>query len=591
MENGSMIEKIRLQKFKRFKDHTIDLKSQGITVLAGGNNSGKSSLLHAIAIWEFCKLILKVEKGPEALLAASGGQGLGVSADEFLPIALPSLKHLWTNLKSQKEGTDTDGYNLKISCFWTLNSVEKHLEIGLSLANDRLFIKVTSSNIAENEHIPTAAYLPTFAGILERESKVSLAERRKLVGKGLAGSVLRNLILEIYEKNKKERERLKKGRTKISNRDLKILKGTDPYELLLRNIRDIFRTGLRIKDFNDLYHTYIKIDSYKGEYTDRRVFKKYPKYNPRDLMVEGSGFLQWLNVFSLSLNPEINILLLDEPDAHLHPSLQFKMIEELDAISRTAQKQVLIATHSSEIIKSIKPMQIMQIGTTIKYLNTESQKVGLLAGIGAEYSPQLDKLKRTKKVLFVEGEIDYKFLKRAGEIIDSPISEEIIPWITATGHKERKHLFVELSKEIPGLRGLSIRDRDDEPVATVDESLRDKIHTNGDTSLYYCKWKRRNIESYLVIPAVIAKVSNKTENDVREYIAEKFGLAIPSNFLEHNVPEAIIRANGKNILIENGDNLCSHFDISRYSIINALTKNDLCADIQKMVHNINDHFA
>lgn len=39
-------------------------------------------------------------------------------------------------------------------------------------------------------------------------------------------------------------------------------------------------------------------------------------------MVEGSGFLQWLSVYTLALNPSINVLLLDEPDAHLHTTLQ-----------------------------------------------------------------------------------------------------------------------------------------------------------------------------------------------------------------------------------------------------------------------------
>ena len=583
-----MIKKIELIKFKKYKKQTILLKPKGITILAGGNNSGKSTLLHAIAIWEFCKLIIELEKGKKALLQDNKEQGLGVSADEFLPIAIPTLKHLWTNLKTQKEGDDIDGYNLKINCFWNNNEIEKFLEISLSLANDRLFIKVTKSNLSEEDYIPTAAYLPTFAGILEKENKVSLAERRKFIGKGLAGSVLRNLLLELNEKSKKKRIELKAGRTKIPTKQLRKFKETDPYELLIQNIGTLFKTGIRIKDFNDLYHTAIRIDSYKGVYTDRGVFKKHHSYNYRDLMVEGSGFLQWLNVFTLSLNPEIDIVLLDEPDAHLHPSLQIDMINELKKLGKN--KQILIATHSSEIIKYVEPETILNISNSPKYLREEKQKVGLLAGIGSEYSPLLDKLKKTKKVLFIEGEIDIEFLKIVGELINQKISDDIVFWITPTGHKERKYLFNELKKEIPGLKGFSIRDRDDEPINTVDVNLNDKTHSNQDADLKLMKWKRRNIESYLIIPSIISNISGNELDAVNEHLANIFAIAIPDNYTASEVPDVLLQLDGKDILKENENSIEKAYNVSRRDIIKKLTMEHLCDDLKTMVNEINQHF-
>ncbi len=584
-----MIKKIELTKFKKYKNKTILLKPKEVTILAGGNNSGKSTLLHAIAIWEFCKLILELEKGKKSLLQNNREQGLGISADEFLPIAIPTLKHLWTNLKTQKEGTDIDGYNLKIKCYWDNNVYEeKYLEISLSLANDRLFIKVTNSNLDESDYIPTAAYLPTFAGILEKENKVSLAERRKYIGKGLAGSVLRNLLLELSDNNKQKRIKLKEGKSKIPTKKLKEFKNTDPYELLIQNIRTLFKTGIRIKDFNDLYHTSIRIDSYKGDFTDKGVFKKHSSYNYRDLMVEGSGFLQWLNVFTLSLNPDIDIILLDEPDAHLHPSLQIDMINELKKIGK--DKQILIATHSSEIIKYVEPDAILNINNSPKYLSEEKQKVGLLAGIGSEYSPLLDKLKKTRKVLFVEGKIDYDVLKTVSELIDEKLSDDIACWITSTGHKERKHLFNELKKEIPGLIGFSIRDRDDEAINTVDEVLNDKTHSNLDADLKLKKWKRRNIESYLIIPNLIASISGHQLDDIRQHLANNFAIAIPDNYTVSNVPETLLQLDGKNVLKENENSIERRFNITRKEIIEKLTTEHLCEDLIIMVREINQHF-
>ena len=49
-----MIKSITLTNFKKYKDKTINLKD-GVTLLVGGNNEGKSTILHALAVWEFCK--------------------------------------------------------------------------------------------------------------------------------------------------------------------------------------------------------------------------------------------------------------------------------------------------------------------------------------------------------------------------------------------------------------------------------------------------------------------------------------------------------------------------------------------------------
>ena len=65
------------------------------------------------------------------------------------------------------------------------------------------------------------------------------------------------------------------------------------------------------------------------------------RYNTRDLMVEGSGFLQWLSVFALATDPDLDVLLLDEPDAHLHPSLQEQLLDSLRDVATATGKQML----------------------------------------------------------------------------------------------------------------------------------------------------------------------------------------------------------------------------------------------------------
>lgn len=211
-----MITKLTFHRFKQFKDQKFELQPIGITLIAGGNNSGKSSILHGLAVWQFCKTAIEMERGLEIFNAPAVGsrQGLGLGDDEFSPVNVPSLNHLWTNLKSRKE-TEPDGYTLKIGCEWDSNNGPRRLEFGLALANDRLFVKVTDSNLQKDDQIPRVAYLPPFAGITDREMRLPGAIRRRRIGEGLAGAVLRNLLLDMYEQNTAERMRLRAEKTKI----------------------------------------------------------------------------------------------------------------------------------------------------------------------------------------------------------------------------------------------------------------------------------------------------------------------------------------------------------------------------------------
>jgi hypothetical protein len=186
-----MIKSIRLTRFKKYKNQEFYIHAAGISLLVGGNNSGKSTLIHALSVWEFCKMILIHEKGRKILNESEilGAEGLGMSAEDFLPLAVPSLNHLWTNLKTQLSPSEKQqwkdqfpGYILRIDCIWDYKEqVNKQLEIGLSLVNDRLFIRVTSSNIQDGDYIPTVVYLPTFAGVLPKENKATIVRDWKRI--------------------------------------------------------------------------------------------------------------------------------------------------------------------------------------------------------------------------------------------------------------------------------------------------------------------------------------------------------------------------------------------------------------------------
>ncbi len=576
-----MIRRVELTRFKRFTNSNFDLHESGITFLAGGNNSGKSTLLQAIAVWEFCRLVLENERGREMLSAGHVGQGLGLSDDEFSPVAVASLKHLWTNLKSQIP--KQDGYSLSIKVTWTNAGVDKHLRMSLALTNDRLFVKASSSNLDNTDTLPTVAYLPPFAGIAQRENKMTGAERRGLIGRGLAGGVIRNLLLDMFDTNLKERAQLKEGRSKIKSSDLKRLRERDPWEVLQATMGRLFGMQLIVEPFNDLFHSYIRVNVAKGK-LDGTTFTRYPAFNPRDLMAEGSGFLQWLSVYALALSPTTQTLLLDEPDSHLHPSLQAQLIEALDEIIATTGKQVLMATHSTEILRNADHSQILAFkGSSAKYLDQDEHKVSLFIGLGSEYAPKIDPLRKCKRMLIVENQSDAKLLAVWARQLGLDWPNNLVVWPWTGGATERKHLYSQLKAEIPELVAVSLRDRDDMALGQIDpNTLSDRSHHSGDADFHLKVWRRRHIENYLLWPEAIARAAGADLADVVALMAEH-ALIVPANFVSRDVAEAMVDARGKEIVQEDARSLKSVFKVQPRDIAGAMLPAEVPEDVRYVI--------
>lgn len=581
---GLMITHVGFHRFKQFKEGSLDLHP-GVSLLAGGNNAGKSTILHGLAIWEFCRTAIRMERGPEAFLADYSGQGLGLGDDEFSPITVPSLRHLWSNLKTQKD-EEPDGYTLKIRCDWDDAGADRYLEFGLALSNDRLFVKPVNSNLSAADHIPRPAYVPPFAGMTDREMRTSGAIRRRRIGEGLAGAVLRSILLDMYERNLAERSQLRGDRTKISDSDLRVLRQSDPWELLQQYLRTTFGAELVITPFREEYHSYIQIEVVKGV-TDGYKLKRHAGYSKRDLMVEGSGFLQWLSVLALANDPDIDILLLDEPDAHLHPSLQEQLLDVLREITAESGKQILLATHSSEILRSAEPSDIMHIRNGGgRYLREEHQKVAMLAGMGTEYAPKVDKAKRTKRILFVEGRSDLPILKSLASKLGIDWPEAWTEWTSSRSQKERRQLYLAFTEEIPDLRVLSLRDRDDEPAETVGPDLVDNPAPTVP-EFHPRRWRRRYIESYLIWPPAIAAAAGLTEQQVRQHLTDHHGISVGARFVDSDAPQALLDVRGKQVLKAVGSSaILGQFDVSALQVASEMDAQAIPADIKTFLDDL-----
>ena len=601
-----MIKTVELTRFKKYKQESFNLRPTGISLLVGGNNAGKSTLIQALSVWEFCKMILLHEKGRSSFNQdeVGTGEGFGMSAEEFMPVAVPSLNHLWTNLKTQLSPSEKrewpdgfPGYIMRIKCIWDYaDQLDRILEIGLSLVNDRLFIRVTKSNLLEDDYIPTVVYLPTFAGVLPKENKATLAERRAFLGRGMAGSIIRNMIYDLYVEDVRIREGLVDSGNRLRGHRKEEYEAKSPLQKLQKNLRDTFKSELEIEPFNEDFHTVIKINERKVVLSDNNKYDVLPKskYSPRDIITQGSGYLQWLSIFCILYSSNIDVLLLDEPDAHLHATLQSELLRELLAYfeGENSGKQILISTHSVEIIK-LAPLNIVLSMETKKYLYEEASRVAALNGIGSEYFPKIDLLKRYKKIIFVENESDVRILQILGEKCGLNMPTDVVYWANTESHANRRHMFEELHRVIPDLKCVSLRDRDMECLDVVGEGLTYKtIALPQGSPIILLQWRRKNIESYLLCPQAIALASGKTVDEVKSYIQEKFALSIDDDgYIEAEPPEAILTLDGKHHFTAETIGLEHAFSCNKYDVAKMMTADEVCEDVKTFITRVQSLFG
>jgi hypothetical protein len=514
-----MFKEVLVKRFKRFENERFTLHADGLTICAGPNSSGKSTLLHALAVWAFGVAVVRQFKGDEAVRIGYKGQGAGISAEDFTPINIPDLRHLWLNLKSQ---IPSEGYSMAITVKWDEKklpedtTVERILTMSFSLVQDRLFVKAEDSNLTDESHIPVVVYVPPVAGIDAREEFATLPKRRAMLGRGLAGAILRNYLYDLEAESRQQKDsKLKQtGRKRLTTAELSKFRTSDPWERLNSFARERFSFELRIVPFDPDFHTVLKVLVQPKKVTGGRW--QNDDGVARDLMVEGSGAQQWLTVLAFALSPNTNVLLLDEPDAHLFTGLKLDLVQILSGIAcDTGGPQVLLATHAIEILKRYPIERIMDFGAEHpKFMKDDIQRSKLISGLGHNYAPLIEKARSSRALLFVENKSDQRILEAIANTCGLNWPSDLAIVANTEQHSDRLKLYRNLLEAIDGLKAVSIRDRDHSlHINEVDETtLRQKnIKTVGFPDFHPLTLRRREIENYALIGSALAEKVGEEE--------------------------------------------------------------------------------
>lgn len=247
----------------------------------------------------------------------------------------------------------------------------------------------------------------------------------------------------------------------------------------------------------------------------------------RELYWAGFGFQVWCQLLThVSRATMSSLLLIDEPEIYLHPDVQRQLL----SILRDAGPDILLATHSSEIMGEADPGEILLIDKKRRSGQRLKDAAGVQAALDAIGSLQnvtLTQLARTRKILFVEGLHDYKILRRfarrlgllelsAGNSLTAVESGGFSSWEKVTGTAWG------FERALGGSLALAaIFDRDflsDEEVASIIEELRKSLefaHIHA----------KKEIENYLLHAPVLQRVLVRAAREKQA----KIGAAIPED--------------------------------------------------------------
>lgn len=464
------LKSITIQRFKRFREFKVDFDR--LTLLVGTNSSGKTSVLQAIRLFFWCVDVCLRKDGNQSHFAKAV-----IPFSDFRLIPAHDLREL------AFKGVSPNRRTLGIILTGTL-------ENGLTLAF-RIYASYSTLMVVDPEGLPddpltaeqvsvidrAPLYIPGFFGVVSRELLAHDAHLEELLNSGHHNEVLRNIILRL------------KGNSANLDRLQQIMK--DQFKI----------TGMDLP-FSEKTTQYLK-----AEYSEPDVRV------PLDFVSAGSGFLQVLQIMAHALQNPSPILLLDEPDAHMHHSLQRSFLKLLRAFADSEDLQIVMASHSETFLRETPLEEIRVIDADWreagKFPNAPDLQEQLSqAGIWPTQL-ELAEILRTRRVLIVEGDKDEKIVHRAGRLAhaDWDSGARLIQMVHSDGSDDATVRRLEYVKQIlnrilpDGLKIAHLRDRDLLCDAAVISLRKEAKHKK--LPLYILDY--RNRETLLVKPNLVER--------------------------------------------------------------------------------------
>lgn len=455
------LTKLEVNDFKCIESVSIDLAD--VNILVGTNGSGKSSTIQAIHL--ACCVIRQAYRVEQSKTST-----VGIEELDYLPTnnyKMLGHKSVWGN----RAGTSSSRVKLTFSN-------EDDAEVTTALCELR---SARNAGISISGHVPStltsilrkkssffSAYIPGISGIPNKEEKKSKKVVSKSCSYGDSNIILRNVLLLLKEKNEGNIELIENWIGQIIG-PVKIFVDHDEE-------RDLF-IDCKIEIFGDT----------------------------RPIELIGTGYLQLIQIFSYILLFNPGILLIDEPDIHLHPNVQEKLGRIFSKVATERGLRILLTTHSPFIVRGALS------NTNVFWLNAGSiqaqnrASVELALGWGAF----------GKKVIIISEDTNLLLLKKI--ISQWPELEKFIAFYPGNGYKTLVSPVqaADICEALGGSYKILVhRDRDsltDDEVSVLQEKYAEK-----DIFLWFPQLS--DIESYFCSYQFLQDFIGCSEDEASEYV-------------------------------------------------------------------------
>lgn len=504
-----MLTKLTVSNFKSLESAEIELGNP--VVFVGPNDSGKTSALQALALWDLGRRRWVEKRGRSA---PAERPGVAINRRDLTAVPTPSARELWWDLRVRRtyrgdSGQRTENILVDVVVEGVTGSDEWTCGLEFDFANAESFhcrplrMRPDGSQrmpVPDAELLPSVVLLGPMSGLAAQETKLEPGAISVRLGEGRTAEVLRNLCYQILEKPE----------------------GEANWEGLTDRIERLFGARLdrpeMVVDRGEIELTY-------RTRTGSRL----------NLSASGRGMQQTLLLLAfIALNPD-SVILLDEPDAHLEILRQRQIFQLLSDTASGNGTQVIVASHSEIVLR-----EAAERGTVVAFvgsphrLNKSSEVVKSLSEIGFE---DYYLAETTGFVLYLEGSTDLDVLREFARLLEHDaldgLESPFVHYVENQPAKARRH-FDGLREAKPDLIGFALFDRLDRLDFPIEGDLRQQM------------WTRREIENYLLPIRTLVRFAQRRGASVfegpllSESESQRWGDAMEAA-LEDRVPPAAFR--------------------------------------------------
>lgn len=559
-----MITELTIKNFKSIKEQAY--KFTDFDLLVGRNNSGKSTILQAIAIWQYCVDEFHSNE-------RKGKTGVQIVLPNFTALPLPEFNLLWRNRINKGKGQEYVLIEITLK-YRKIDGSEGEFGINLRYQTPQSIYAIPRGGwsefkrLDELNELPRIVYVPPFSGLDPTEKWTDDAVVRQNVGKGQPGSVLRNLLFRVVDQY-----------TNVEGNLVPIKpEENENWKTIQDRIKRWFGVHLTTPQYKKGISINIEV---KYETEAKKDF---------DIISGGSGFHQALTLLAFQYGYKgVTTILFDEPDAHMHVNLQREILNYFQELEKT---QFIIATHAEEFIRGVGAESIYSV---LQYVPERIESnPEIITALSDVSNMAIVRTKQDPQILYLEGEDDERILNAWAFVLgkEKILKHFYIETLGGTTKEEMKRKadthFRGLKKIVPEVQRIMLFDFD-----TTETSF----HTNPDNPSLF-EWSRKNIENYLLVPDAWKRaiLDKRNETDLNIFnieilkavdtFFESENLTLPPSKTWRDLDANIFKViDGKKILFEQSSSLfhklMSDFElkVNRDSIGRNLRPEELHVDV------------